>query len=221
MKRFISVLLAVCLLCVCALSANALNVAGDIDGNYTISIKDASYIQKMVAGLYTPTADELEAADMNGDGSVDLLDVLVVLRYVARDSSTLNQYAYLREQRIALIELINADRAERGVDPLEYSDATLAIGQIRAQEVYDGYVDTRADGRNKKTIFSDYGLPANSCYEYYFGAAATAQAAYENILTYISEDEYENYLMSSSYTTICVGSIKRSNFINQWTIDIS
>ncbi len=221
MKRAISVLLAACLLCVSAISANAMYVAGDIDGSGTISVKDASLIQKITAGLYTPTADELDAADMNGDGEVSLLDVLVTLRYVARDAATINEYAYKLSERIELIELINEARAERGVAALEYNDTTLAVGQIRAQEVADGYETTRADGRNKKTIFTDYNLPSNSCYEQFFRTGSSADDAYDYLLTYVPEDEFENYIMSSAYTTICVGTIKISNFTSQWVIDLS
>lgn len=47
---------------------------GDVNGDGKISLKDASLIQKSVAGLITLTAEQMKAADINGDGEVNLFD---------------------------------------------------------------------------------------------------------------------------------------------------
>lgn len=56
---------------------------GDVNGDDSIDIFDATLIQRYYSRLTTLTAEELERADVNGDGIVNLFDSLTVRSYIA------------------------------------------------------------------------------------------------------------------------------------------
>ncbi|MGN0452927.1 MAG: dockerin type I repeat-containing protein, partial [Ruminococcus sp.] len=58
-------------------------IIGDADGNGIINVKDATAIQKHVAGIITLTNQELANADFNADGVVNVKDATAVQKKVA------------------------------------------------------------------------------------------------------------------------------------------
>lgn len=59
---------------------------GDIDFNGVINIKDATLLQKYIAGNIAPNVMNFEiAADVNGDGVISVKDATIVQYYVARN----------------------------------------------------------------------------------------------------------------------------------------
>ena len=73
---------------------DATYVLGDIDGNGTVNIFDASYIQKALAGQtgFELAEDSIEfaTADVNKDGKVNVFDVTLIQQYVAQFANALN-----------------------------------------------------------------------------------------------------------------------------------
>ena len=59
------------------------NLAGDVNGDGTVDINDATAIQRHLAELTTLTDSELAAADTNGDGKVNINDATHLQRYLA------------------------------------------------------------------------------------------------------------------------------------------
>ncbi len=55
-------------------------LSGDVDGDCQISLEDAMLTLQIAAGQITPTEEQKEAADMNGDGTVASSDALAILR---------------------------------------------------------------------------------------------------------------------------------------------
>lgn len=214
MKRITSLLLTAGMMSAMifstSLTADAATVRGDVNGDGNITMKDASMIIMAVIGNISLTEDQQVSADFDGDGSLSTKDVFLLQQFVSGRSDVVNKYAYNLDERIKFIDLINADREELGVEPLKYNDATLSMGQLRAQEVLDGYVDIRADGRAIKTLFTDYGIDCSSYYEYRQGSQSSAQKMY-NFLKLHSEDDYNKYFMSPQFTIICVGTLEIPN----------
>ena len=60
-------------------SAGAL---GDVDGDGVITLKDALLALRAVAQLGTLTDEQKIRADVNGNGAVDIGDVLRIMQYV-------------------------------------------------------------------------------------------------------------------------------------------
>lgn len=62
---------------------------GDINGDGTISIADATELQKHLVGLVTLSDEQLAVADTNGDGSVSVADATQIQKYITQLIPTL------------------------------------------------------------------------------------------------------------------------------------
>ena len=58
---------------------------GDLDENKKVEITDLTYLSMYFLGDYKLSGDTLKAADVNGDGSVDLADLAHLKQYVSKD----------------------------------------------------------------------------------------------------------------------------------------
>ena len=58
-------------------------VIGDVNGDGSVTVQDATVLQKYLAGLVTLSDEQLAVADTNGDGSVTVADATVIQKYLA------------------------------------------------------------------------------------------------------------------------------------------
>ena len=58
-------------------------MVGDINGNGTVSIDDATMVQKAVAEMVVLTGAQTLAADADGDGVVNINDATMIQKYIA------------------------------------------------------------------------------------------------------------------------------------------
>ena len=58
-------------------------IAGDVNGDKSVTVDDAILVLRHIANLETLSGDALTAADMNGDGSVDVNDAIAILSKIA------------------------------------------------------------------------------------------------------------------------------------------
>lgn len=68
---------------------NKLSYNGDINRDGTISIADATELQKHLVGLVTLSDEQLAVADTNGDGSVSVADATQIQKYITQLIPTL------------------------------------------------------------------------------------------------------------------------------------
>ena len=59
-------------------------VYGDVDGNGSINISDATLLQKYIVKLESLSADQLARADVDHNGTVNISDASVIQKYVAK-----------------------------------------------------------------------------------------------------------------------------------------
>ena len=77
----ISVIAAVLALGCAAVSAEVI-LLGDSDKDGEVTILDATYIQRALAGLYDYDESFIPAADVNRNGEIDILDVNNIQRWL-------------------------------------------------------------------------------------------------------------------------------------------
>ncbi|MBQ3527413.1 MAG: dockerin type I repeat-containing protein [Clostridia bacterium] len=58
-------------------------IAGDVDGDGSVSTKDANIIKRVISGVLIPTEDVLRLCDVNGDGSINTKDTNVIKRMIS------------------------------------------------------------------------------------------------------------------------------------------
>ena len=58
-------------------------VIGDVNSDGSVTVQDATVLQKYLAGLVTLSDEQLAVADTNGDGSVTVADATAIQKYLA------------------------------------------------------------------------------------------------------------------------------------------
>ena len=66
-------------------------IPGDVDGDGTVTIIDATWIQRKLAASAVPDSFNDKAADVDGDGVVTILDATLIRRYLAGMPSPLDK----------------------------------------------------------------------------------------------------------------------------------
>jgi hypothetical protein len=61
----------------------AIKIKGDVDADGSLTIMDATLVQKKLAGFINFTETEINRADINSDGQVDILDVTQLQKTIA------------------------------------------------------------------------------------------------------------------------------------------
>ena len=111
-----------------------------------------------------------------------------------------------------------------GLSPFSCTAAHLEAGTIRATEYISTPRDSRPDGSEFYSVIRECNLnynPGVTPNQVFITALPDAEAVYNHLVkNYSGNDKMYSLLMSSEYTTICVGSVKKpGNTDNyQWVI---
>ena len=122
---------------------------------------------------------------------------------------------------IAFLDALNADRTAAGLAAIDYNDAMLEAGNIRAREYSQNPVNERPDGRSFTTIFDECNLDMGSGSQYEkSGSDVIEGARLYNIYKNANTSAYQ-YMMSSQCKVVCIGSIPTSETMATWVIDVA
>ena len=227
MKKAVSIIAAaataVASLSCSVITADATTIKGDVNGDNRTTLRDATLVQKIQVGMVSPNTNQSYSADFDSDGSIKLEDALGIQRFVCLDNSTVEQYSPNREQRIAFLEALNADRIAANLSPIEYNDAMLEAGNIRALEYYKTGTHTRPDSSSYETVLEECNLKYNASVpplELVGKDGGLGENFYNNLKKKdaASPDQVYRLLMSENCTTVCVGAYPDPN---DSTADIS
>lgn len=103
----------------------------------------------------------------------------------------------------AVMEQINAARADAGLAALSMNTRLCAIASARAYEISSSWSHTRPDGRGYGTVLSDYGYGAGCTGEIL--AYATSPSAQGIVDKWIESEDTQANLLSSSFTVVGIG----------------
>ena len=117
---------------------------------------------------------------------------------------------------------MNADRVASGLSAIEYNDAMLEAGNIRAKEYKQNNSSIRPDGRTFTTIFADCNLTTaveKNAIEKKGHDVIGGERLY-NIYKSANSDLYK-FMMSADCKVVCVGSIPDTETTATWVIDVA
>lgn len=114
-----------------------------------------------------------------------------------------------------VIDLINQEREENGLDKLQVNDALMEAASVRVKEIVSDFSHTRPDGRQFNTAIEETGFDADYMGENITAFANTPKWAVENWKE--SEGHRKNYL-KSEYTQTGVAYLydKDSEYGSYW-----
>lgn len=101
-----------------------------------------------------------------------------------------------------VLELVNAERAKAGVQPLSFNQALLDCAQLRATECVTQYGHTRPDGSSCFTAFSEFGIARGAWAE----NVAAGQRTPESVVNaWMNSEGHRKNIMNPTYNYIGVG----------------
>lgn len=65
------------------------NGFGDINQDGYVNDADIELLNKIMLGTYTPTAEQIRRADVNVDGNINIVDYLMIEKYISYGTSFL------------------------------------------------------------------------------------------------------------------------------------
>lgn len=107
-----------------------------------------------------------------------------------------------REKIERVVELVNEERAKKGVAPVTLNETMTEAAMLRAEEIVESFSHTRPDGTSCFTVLDDYEIGYYGCAENIAAGSSTAAATMNQWVN--SSGHYAN-LMDSSYSEIGVG----------------
>lgn len=164
--------------------------------------------------------------DVNGDGGVDMKDVLTLRKYIANIGSVADEASadvnqdtsidmkdVLRLRRqiahiepddaaAAVIGIVNAERAAAGLSPLAYNAKLQQAADARVREIGESFSHTRPDGTSWVTVLDEYRIAQSSNAESIASGYTSAESLMDSLLQ--SSGHRSNFL-NENYTDIAVG----------------
>lgn len=218
-KIFTMTLITVFLLIISVISVNAVSYKkGDVDGNGSITVKDASLVQRFIIGLDFLNDEQYNCADVDNNGRVNLVDASRIQRYcigyideipdVSSDNTdnssesdsdnTLDNDPYLAE----VVRLVNIERDKVGVSPLIMDSKLNGAAAIRAEETSALFSHTRPNGSQWYEILSDKNISYSACAENIAAGYQTPEIVVEN---WMKSAGHRSNILSPKYSKIGVG----------------
>lgn len=145
-------------------------IVGDVDLDGKITIKDASTIQKAIAGIISLTEKQLSVSDVTNDKKLNVKDVSAIQRYIAgiEDNGIIGTELEIDEpeetpeennkvievsdieKAVAdkFLEYVNKERMEVGLNPLKINTILTKAAELRGDEITEMFSHTRPNGKD-------------------------------------------------------------------------
>ena len=160
-------------------------MAGDVDLDGKITIRDASMIQKAIAKMVDMTDMQFKAADTNDDGRINVKDATAIQKYLAdidveniigkkleteEAAPENNKPSHIDNNKVVevtniekavaerFLYYVNQERAEVGVQPLRTNSALTKAAELRGDEIVESFSHTRPNGSQWNTAIDEYGF---------------------------------------------------------------
>lgn len=114
---------------------------GDVDADNDVTIKDATRIQKHLAGLITLSEDRLVLADYNEDGRVSIKDATAIQKFIALIEENVIPEITMESYTETFDTLVDLIKTEGGGDSI-----TLYYDEDEEGYVYCIYMSCNSDG---------------------------------------------------------------------------
>ncbi len=113
-----------------------------------------------------------------------------------------------------VVELVNEERAKKGLSPLSIDTSVQAAAQVRAQECEQLFSHTRPDGSGFATALSEQNVSYKTAGE----NIAWGQSSPEEVVNaWMNSDGHRANILSEKYTSIGVGYYQNAKGVNYWS----
>lgn len=208
----------------------ASDTTGDVNGDGSVTVEDACLVleayARRSAGLSSNLNAEQEAAsDVDGDGQIAVEDAVFILQYYAMQSAGLQpnwteltmsateKEAWTRSQ--AVLELMNQQRADNGLQALTTNDLLYRAATVRAKELVQNFSHTRPNGEDPFTVLDTYDIS-------YYTAGENIAKGYttpESVMNaWMNSSGHRANILDSNFQSAGVGVYQDANGTYYWSI---
>lgn len=122
----------------------------------------------------------------------------------------------LTYEQSEILRLVNIERANAGLSPLEADFTLMQAAQVRANEIVQEFSHTRPDGSSCFTILDQMGISYSSCGE---NIAAGYSSPEQTVQQWMNSPGHRDNILNSSYTHLGVGYFhdQNSTYRYYWT----
>lgn len=114
----------------------------------------------------------------------------------------------------AVVELVNAERAKAGLNPLTVHEGVAEAANTRAHEIKNTFSHTRPDGSNFSTVLTQAGISYRSVGE----NIAYGQNSPEAVMqSWMNSSGHRANILNRDFTSIGVGHYKDASGTDYWT----
>lgn len=101
-----------------------------------------------------------------------------------------------------VVDLVNVERTNAGLNPLEKSPEVCVAADVRAHEIAGSFSHTRPDGRRYRTVLADCGVSSHFSGE---NIAGGYRSPSEVVRAWMNSEGHKENIMNPDYTHIGVG----------------
>ncbi len=157
---------------------------GDANADGNVNEDDVIMLQQYFTGKSEATPD-LFAADMNDDSITDIWDIIYLKRFLTygimpgettEPTEPTDTDEQARAYAMEVVELVNKQRAENGLAPVEFNEDLFGAAMIRAEEITEVWGHARPDGSEFQTILDEMGYTYMWCGENIAAGSSTPEA---------------------------------------------
>lgn len=146
-----------------AFAAESEPLLGDVNSDSTISISDATLLQKYIANFVDLSDEQLKAADFDQDGTVNISDVTAIQKYLVSVQTPTkpanpDDALYNNDYASEVLTILNQERTKGGLEPLKGNDTLNEVAKLRAKEITEKFSHTRPDGSDCFTAINGFDL---------------------------------------------------------------
>ena len=113
-----------------------------------------------------------------------------------------------------VVDLVNAERAKAGVEPLSLHSSAVRAAQVRAEETVHFFSHTRPDGRDFATALAEAGVSYSSAGENIAYGQSTPQGVMDQ---WMNSAGHRANILNPDFTAIGVGHYENGNGTDYWT----
>lgn len=112
-----------------------------------------------------------------------------------------------------VVDLVNAERAKAGLNPVTVSLEVQNAAQVRASEIITSFSHTRPNGTSCFTALDEQGVRYTASGENIAGGQATPQAVMDG---WMNSSGHRANILNANFTHIGVGYIEGGNYRTNW-----
>lgn len=227
-------------------ATSSTRLIGDVNNDGAVSIEDATTVQKYLASIIDLDEKSYICADTDGNGAVSIEDATTVQKYLAgiisdfpanqpdptepttaptqpttkpTEPTTKPETVTPNEMELEIFNLVNKERASRGIKPLKFGYFYYEAAKVRAKEIDTCFAHIRPDGSDCFTAIEEIGISVSN--DRYAGEnCARYYTSTESVMNdFMNSDGHRFNIICPEFDYLAVAVYESENYPGYYTVE--